>query len=668
MKMSKQDPLSVPLPASPTHLADDGSEVESNLIAAIKKMILEETDFPPLSPPKMKISGERYNNLSTNNYSADATDYSADTTEQMDVTDDATTGYFAKTYPDNYPLDWTLSPANDYQQPVPTTMDAIDSSLASENERCVSLCLPPFSKEFFIATGYSKLQVPDDYLELIRVIVWHNRQRLKMGLFVLSPLEFEAFLHEEMAQDFSDLGIDIEDFLANLIKTHHEEEKSFEIYNNYIKMKSSNSSKIDLPTLLDGKPSPKPNKLKSPQNTTPINAAIPLDGKTTPSEEKSQQYPPENRLKKFVSVTDQPPNTPSHSIDKPIILKNKEVRCHVHRYDLRIGIKECHSDEEEQKLLQNLLEDFFETMLSADKTIKIPPYYELDHSNTTFQDFSSSYRIAEIDSFTKLKRYFSRLGARKPNTGFMYCSCIVASSFPHTALMTQVSQILQESKLSLWPRSCNHENVGRIGWLLYSLQDMDVNRLKTLLTQLTGSKIGVKWMKISMDYGPKWNGAQATDEPTKALVLDGPQDQIYELCDMLSTWYGSKSTSFLDAGRMRLIPPLDALSDSNRHENYGAALAKQASFVSKMGKRSSWEFTSNLILDKQEPSTGLSLRQLIMAIPSSQHPNYLLFHCVNRYCISCRKGFSFCNKGVGCFKAHVEQIRCKTHHSTDFHP
>jgi hypothetical protein len=49
-----------------------------------------------------------------------------------------------------------------------------------------------------------------------------------------------------------------------------------------------------------------------------------------------------------------------------------------------------------------------------------------------------------------------------------------------------------------------------------------------------------------------------------------------------------------------------------------------------MGKGSTWELTSNLILDKKEPTTGISLRQLIMAIPSTQYPNYPLFHCVNR--------------------------------------
>jgi hypothetical protein len=124
-------------------------------------------------------------------------------------------------------------------------------------------------------------------------------------------------------------------------------------------------------------------------------------------------------------------------------------------------------------------------MISANKTLIIPPYYELDRSNTSFQDLSSSNKVSDIESFTKLKRYFSRLGSRNPHTGFVYCSYIIAASLPHAALMTHVSQILQESKLSLWPRSCDHENVGRIGWLLYSLQDRDLNRLKTILTQLT---------------------------------------------------------------------------------------------------------------------------------------------------------------------------------------
>jgi hypothetical protein len=232
--------------------------------------------------------------------------------------------------------------------------------------------------------------------------------------------------------------------------------------------------------------------------------------------------------------------------------------------------------EEEQKLLLRLLEEFFDTMQSADNSIIIPPYYELDRSNTAFQDLINSHKISDVESFSKLKIYFSRSGNQNLNTGFVYCSCILAASLPHAAIMTKVSQILKESKLSLWPRSCDHENVGRIGWLMYSLQDMDAGRLKSVLTAITGVEIGVKWMKISTDYCHKKGQPRVNDQPTKAFVLDGPQDQVYDLREQLSTWYGSKSTSFPDGVRMRLIPPLDALSDSNRQENYGAALSKQS--------------------------------------------------------------------------------------------
>jgi hypothetical protein len=195
-------------------------------------------------------------------------------------------------------------------------------------------------------------------------------------------------------------------------------------------------------------------------------------------------------LKKFITVNETQNPQPS-IIDKPINLKNNEIRRHVHRYDLRIGLKECRSEEEEQRLLQEILENFLDTMLSADKHILVPLYYELDRSNPFFQDLSSFFKVSEVESFTKLKHYFSRLGNCNATTGFVYCSCIVAASEPHAVIMTKVSQVLQESKLSLWPRSSDHENVGRIEWLLYSLQDMDVNRLKALLTTLTSTEIGV---------------------------------------------------------------------------------------------------------------------------------------------------------------------------------
>jgi hypothetical protein len=165
--------------------------------------------------------------------------------------------------------DWSPSPATNYIQCDPKNFASVDSSLASENERRLALCLPPFSKAFYIATGYSKLQVSEEYAELKRVIVWQNRQRRKKGLPFLSPAEFELFLQEEMSQDFSDLGIEIEDFLADLIKNHLEEEKSFAIYNKFIELHTSKIAPIDLTSDLDHKMSPQKTISTSVENIKP---------------------------------------------------------------------------------------------------------------------------------------------------------------------------------------------------------------------------------------------------------------------------------------------------------------------------------------------------------------------------------------------------------------
>jgi hypothetical protein len=263
--ISLQKPLKTPLPESPTASSD--SSLELNLIANInsfnasKKIgSLKRKEFPTLPSlklntaatkeknkvevqdmmktditggfpevPKKENKGEDQEEMQI----AEIDDTSAD--DDMEVASEDSYSAFTKLYPQDYPPDWSISPANNYVKPTSSDIDAIDSSLLPENEKRIALCLYPFSKEFFIATGFSKLQLPDDYQQLTRVIVWHNRQRLKKGLSVLKPKEFVKFLFSEMSQDFSDLGIDIPDFLDDLIKVRHSENIAFDNYNSYIK-------------------------------------------------------------------------------------------------------------------------------------------------------------------------------------------------------------------------------------------------------------------------------------------------------------------------------------------------------------------------------------------------------------------------------------------------
>jgi hypothetical protein len=314
-------------------LEDEISDAENTLIAALNAFndksnsqpsitelvtAREDTDFPPL-PPTIKNSAED-SKPAASNYYANLEEMNADPVDHNE---------FKKAFLVTYPPDWSLSPANNYIRPTSTDIDAIDSSLIIENERRLSLCLAPFSKEFYIATGYSKLQVPDDYLELIRVIIWHNRQRLKKGLPVLPPQEFEDFLHEEMAQDFSDLGIDIYDFLDDLIKIHNAEKLSFDIYNNNIKGKGIylNNTAEQITSTASLKNQSITSKLadnSSPDKKQQATTLSP-NKKFSASTMSPNIFPPTNLLKKFVSVSDTIASQ-SLVIDKPIILKNKETR------------------------------------------------------------------------------------------------------------------------------------------------------------------------------------------------------------------------------------------------------------------------------------------------------------------------------------------------------
>jgi hypothetical protein len=224
-----------------------------------------------------------------------------------------------------------------------------------------------------------------------------------MGLLVLSPKELEEFLHQEMHRDFSNLGIEIEDFLSDLMKTRQEEDMSFTIYNKYIFKQQTQNAEVYSPISSSPIQPQSENLAKYPLHTPPIEnkekkiSPNNLIKKFTTDQESSAtsqaaksittetHSPSTTLLKKFAKVSNTNSN-PSNTIDKPIILKQQEKRHHIHRYDLRIRLKESRSEEEEQRVLQGLLEEFFDTILSADQSILIGPMIP----STTFPNHSRS--------------------------------------------------------------------------------------------------------------------------------------------------------------------------------------------------------------------------------------------------------------------------------------
>jgi hypothetical protein len=81
---------------------------------------------------------------------------------------------------------------------------------------------------------------------------------------------------------------------------------------------------------------------------------------------------------------------------------------------------------------------------------------------------------------------------------------------------------------------------------------------------------------------------------------------------------------------MRLVPPFNTILSSGNRQKYASLIARQSAINSRLGSGTTWEFSTNLMIDRPEPSSGLSLRQILMAIPSQVFPHTPLFHTIDK--------------------------------------
>jgi hypothetical protein len=146
----------------------------------------------------------------------------------------------------------------------------------------------------------------------------------------------------------------------------------------------------------------------------------------------------------------------SGSVDKSIALKKDMLRPHIHCYTLRVKFISTKSEEDEQALIQKTLQIFFDIVIQGDPKSIIPPYFELDRSDKSIPDLSSTFNVEALDSFYSLKSYFSRLSNRTAE-GFIWSSIILAQSIAFSVFMEKTRHSLENQAFSLWPKASDHE-------------------------------------------------------------------------------------------------------------------------------------------------------------------------------------------------------------------
>jgi hypothetical protein len=324
------------------------------------------------------------------------------------------------------------------------------------------------------------------------------------------------------------------------------------------------------------------------------------------------------------------PNKPKNvGWDFEIKLKRGLIRQHTARYDLRFKLKTTANDDESQVAIHRILTEFFNIIIQADDSTIIPPYLSLDRNTNSINDLSSTYLVSELNNFNSLKTYFARLYS-KPEGGQIYCSVILAGSVTSTDLLNAVKYKLSSLDMGLWSRPTDHEQVSDVGWFLYSCRSQDETRIASMLSDFLDVIVGARWRQIRTAAGQKKKGTEQPENVVRAIHLEGPSHRIHDIKSALSKWYGSSATMFLDGTKMRLIPPFQSVISADDKAKYGAVVARQAAFLSRLATGTSWEFSSNLTLDRVHPTTGVSLRGILMQIESSVYEGKSVFHSIDR--------------------------------------
>jgi hypothetical protein len=114
------------------------------------------------------------------------------------------------------------------------------------------------------------------------------------------------------------------------------------------------------------------------------------------------------------------------------------------------------------------------------------------------------------------------------------------------------------------------------------------------------------------------------------MHVEGSSHKLHECSQALSQWYGSSSKTFPDGTKMRLIPPWHNIFAQENKVKVGTLVARLLALSERHAQATTMEFSTNLLLDKPCPSTGFSLREVLMSIRSSKYPSCSLFHSIDK--------------------------------------
>jgi hypothetical protein len=87
---------------------------------------------------------------------------------------------------------------------------------------------------------------------------------------------------------------------------------------------------------------------------------------------------------------------------------------------------------------------------------------------------------------------------------------------------------------------------------------------------------------------------------------------------------------FPDGTNMRLVPTITSVTSLNNRTKFASCLARQAALNTGLASAVTREISTNLLLDRKDPATNKSFRQIMMEISLKDKPGTSLFHTLDR--------------------------------------
>ncbi len=81
---------------------------------------------------------------------------------------------------------------------------------------------------------------------------------------------------------------------------------------------------------------------------------------------------------------------------------------------------------------------------------------------------------------------------------------------------------------------------------------------------------------------------------------------------------------------MRLVPTITSVTSLDNRAKFASCLARQAALTAGLASAVTREISTNLLLDKKDPSTNKPFRQILMEISPENKPASSLFHTIDR--------------------------------------